>query len=142
MTESPTTELDRLVSRTLESVERAIRHAYDMGRSEALSRLSAVLTELAPALTAKSPKPEGPASAAQTEGRAAQGTVKPAILALTGRPNGATAEEMAAIGIKFNSIRGTIYSLHKEGKIERHGDRWYAITPESYEAPSRMEGAS
>jgi hypothetical protein len=77
------------------------------------------------------------------EGRAALGTVKPKVLELVSRPNGASVQELEAIGIKPNSIRGTLYSLQKDKKIEKRGGRWFRLASDMFEAPtSEPEGAS
>lgn len=76
------------------------------------------------------------------ERRAALGTVKPRVLELISRAVGASIPEIEAIGIKPNSIRGTLYALQKDGHIQRRGDRWYVATPESNETPSNTDEVS
>jgi hypothetical protein len=124
----------------------AFRTAYakgvSVGRAEAANEISAKLVELShgkahfgvsSTASAESivPLPEGD--------RAPQGTVKPRLLELISREKGASVREMETIGIKHNSIRGTVYSLHKEGKIERRGDRWFAVGKIEAKESSREE---
>lgn len=117
-----------------------IAGSFAMGQNEAVSRINAALSEFGPYPSIPDHTEVNDYVAPRQSGRAALGTVKPAVLALTERPNGATVEEMAATGIKFNSIRGTIYALQKEGKIERRGERWFRISQQD-EAPSGLEEA-
>jgi hypothetical protein len=63
--------------------------------------------------------------ASQEPSRAPLGSVKPRLLELISRPQGASTGEMETIGVKHNSIRGTIYALHKAELIEKRGDRWF-----------------
>ena len=136
--------LDQTIADTLTAVERAIRLAFAMGRDGAVSRINVALLEMGGQLTVTETPPAREAiPSVRNVGRAVQGTVKPAILALTERPNGATIEEMASSGIKSNSIRGTVYALHKEGKIGKRGDRWFRVSQQRNEAPAeKSEGAS
>jgi hypothetical protein len=63
----------------------------------------------------------------QSGGRAAPGTVKPAVLSLikSSAEGMTTAEIRTATGFKPNSIRGTLWALNTQDKlIEQNGDRW------------------
>ena len=70
------------------------------------------------------------------EGRATPGTVKPVIEGIVrASPDGITVQEIADRGgVKFNSVRGTLYILKNEDKVERRGDRWFPL-PQKDEAP-------
>lgn len=61
--------------------------------------------------------------------RATPGTVKPAILDVVAKANhGISTKDIArATNFKYNSVRGTLWTLHKEGAIEKNENgRWVA----------------
>ncbi len=129
----------------------ALRAAFERGQqvsgahyADRISRATRLLNELSQI----APEPDNadviPVGSVWTHSgaeRAALGTVKPRILELVSREVGASVQEIEAIGIKPNSIRGTLYALQKDGHIQRRGDRWYAAAPKSNEAPSDKEEA-
>ena len=65
------------------------------------------------------------------QSRAAPGSVKPLILMnlLSDRGHGLEMQEVAdRNGIKFNSVRGTLYALSADGLAERRDGRWFPTT--------------
>src|SRR5208337_332374 len=117
------------------------QHVSDSRYADKIAQASRLLNELSnnhpDIVDADGPDiPIGSAWTRPTAERAALGTVKPRILELVSRDIGASISEIEAIGLKPNSIRGTLYSLQKDDKILRSGDRWYAVTPGSNEAPT------
>ncbi|WP_027052663.1 hypothetical protein [Mesorhizobium erdmanii] len=63
--------------------------------------------------------------------RATPGTVKPAILAVVAKANhGISTKDIArATKFKYNSVRGTLWTLHKEHAIEKNENgRWVAAS--------------
>ena len=60
--------------------------------------------------------------------RAAPGSVKPAILEMIKKQPGLTPDQIQAkSGAKHNSVRGTLWALEKEGKVERHDGKYAAV---------------
>ena len=121
-------------------IRKAVEGGVSIGRDEALeeatkrmSLLGQKVTELVEASSRLSERVRTNTErrTASIGQRASQGTVKPTLLALISRSDGATVREMEATGVKHNSIRGTVYALQKEGKIEKHGDRWYSKITEA-----------
>jgi hypothetical protein len=69
-----------------------------------------------------------PAAPPPEEGRAAPGSVKPVILNLLATKSafGITMDEIVqATGIKYNSVRGTLYTLKQNGEAHRIGLKWF-----------------
>ena len=147
MTEEVT--IDNTVSDILDSMRpklaAALRAAFERGQRMSDARYADKIAQASRLLSELSPEPDVPdipiGSVWSQSGafRAALGTVKPRVLELVSRDTGASVPEIEAIGIKPNSIRGTLYALQKDGIIQRRGDRWYAATPESNEAPTQAE---
>ncbi|MER8475823.1 hypothetical protein [Mesorhizobium sp. M1163] len=76
------------------------------------------------------------ADTSETE-RATPGTVKPAILGVVAKANhGISTKDIArATNFKYNSVRGTLWTLHKEGAIEKNENgKWVAAPPIHKEA--------
>jgi hypothetical protein len=143
--------VDKIVSDIMSAIRpaltTAVRDSIERGKEEAYASFPAIVKEATRLLSglheeSKSDIPIGSVWQQPATERAALGTVKPKVLALVSRDIGASITEIEAIGIKPNSIRGTLYSLQKDGVIRREGDRWYALTPESKEASSDMKEAS
>jgi DeoR/GlpR family transcriptional regulator of sugar metabolism len=63
---------------------------------------------------------------AQTSTKAPPGTVRPAIVKMIEQSPGVSTEQiLAATGFKENSVRGTLSTLHKEGKITRNAQGYW-----------------
>ncbi|EJJ24617.1 hypothetical protein [Rhizobium sp. CF142] len=79
------------------------------------------------------------------DGRAAPGTVKPAILKLIQEhPEGLSKSQIVMMtGIKPNSVRGTLWSLNKEGHIKKSGrDLWVPVRLETHSSFEDLLGSS
>jgi hypothetical protein len=134
--------MDRLVPHIRDAVAYAVNLGMALGKEELRATVAAILTRkderaahVSPPMTIAKPVAE------PSEGRRPPGSVKPVMMGLISRPGGATIRDFEAAGIKFNSIRGTIYALQKENLITKNGDRWYAAAAESNEAPSVEEAS-
>jgi hypothetical protein len=151
-TSHPTDDLVSLFMNEIRpKLEAGFRAAYKRGGltvearyEEEIAKVTATLSGWTAAMN--SARARNNASATQmtepTADRAALGTVKPRVLELVSRDMGASIKEIETTGIKRNSVRGTLYSLQRDGIIRRDGDRWYAVNTESYEASSKLEKAS
>lgn len=64
--------------------------------------------------------------------RATSGTVKPTIARLLhDRPGGITMRQVTEeTGFKYNSVRGTLWLLKKEGQAANRDEKWFAAEPE------------
>ena len=66
------------------------------------------------------------------DGRAPPGTVKPLVLkTIQASKTGMTIREITdATGVKYNSVRGTVWTLKNEEKVKKgDGGRWMATAP-------------
>lgn len=66
------------------------------------------------------------------DGRAPPGTVKPLVLkTIQASKTGMTIREITDVtGVKYNSVRGTVWTLKNEEKVKKgDGGRWMATTP-------------
>lgn len=114
-----------------------LREVYEAGgeaRAEAMRQKLASLMEGEP-VEQRGPRAESQGVASDAQ-RSAPGTVKPRILeVLQENPAGLTTPEVTEYaGVKYNSARGTLWSLQKEGRVRRSGDRWL-IADETSSAP-------
>ena len=134
--------LETLAAQGTADIARLLREAYRIGREDMRREL---MTLLSPSGENTAPAPSRLSDhiiPAYFTAKAPPGTVKPALLALISRDEGANIRDMEATGVKHNSIRGTMFALQKEGKIEKRGDRWYRVESEKIEATSKLEVAS
>jgi hypothetical protein len=141
-------DLDDLIRSVTADLRAAIERAYELGHiaaearvQEKLANLTDAFSELRAMQNELNRKVEGARTVLdhlELE-RAPVGSVKPKILQLIRRPQGATTADMEAVGIKHNSIRGTLYALHKSGQIQKRGNHWYAVANESIGASSLEE---
>lgn len=131
------------------AVEAAFKRGYDdgyiAGKQEAMagfkSRLASLFEGETPVAT-ETPS-EAPSYATvsdlltspdhdASQERAAPGTVKPLVLSVVANSNiGMTTRAIQAVtGIKYNSVRGTLWQLQKEDAVTRDdGGRWIATPP-------------
>jgi hypothetical protein len=135
-----------LMAKLSPTIEAALRSAIEqglgIGRNEIAKTLQSLLERPLPLWTPDaSTTILGSASSPSDGDRAALGTVKPRILELISRRNGASVAEIEALGIKHNSIRGTLYSLQKDDRIERRGDRWFAVIKTEGAPSNESKGA-
>jgi hypothetical protein len=67
-----------------------------------------------------------------SKGRATPGTVKPQILdAVRQMPEGTSTKDIATLtGFKYNSVRGTLWLLKKEGQVMNKDEKWFPVSPE------------
>ena len=140
-------DIDHILLKITEAIrpiiEEAVNKSYDDGKSvgdrEAAARIKARLTDLlgsaaasdAPVKSSLTVSDENRQASTEDE-RATPGTVKPAILkAIQEAPDGMTTREIAdKTGFKYNSVRGTVWTLQKERAIVKaDGSRWRASPP-------------
>jgi hypothetical protein len=148
-----------------QSLERLIREAYEAGvekgRAVTTEELGAKLSTIfGPAfkvtmgrglhhtmVTVGVAEPDNSAAAEPT-GRAAPGTVKPAVLSLINQSgaSGLTTDEIVDMtGFKTNSVRGTLWTLQDQKAIGRIGDRWMSaevILKAGFAASTENPGAA
>ena len=137
--------VDDIAAKGHEKLRELISEAYQAGYSagllqgerDAAAKLQSKLMELfeggvgSPSTKENSllTFPEDSDAKPGSEERVAPGTVKPAILSLLrGSQRGLSVRQIEdATGFKHNSVRGTIWTLQKEGQVFRgEGGRWHA----------------
>jgi hypothetical protein len=123
------------------AIRTGIERGYALGTQNFLKQLSKLTSNLPLPPVAPVVK-ESPRAAHPDTERASLGSVKPAMLAMIGRREGASQREMEALGFKHNTVRGTLWTLRKDGIIAMRGDRWFMVPHEKQEAPTLSEGAS
>lgn len=135
-----------------EAIATAYKRGYDAGRQEghqagerdAAARFKSRLDALFVDDAAQSSQERAPVKeyapvndlitvpAESVDDRAAPGTVKPVILAAVANSNvGMTTRQIQEqTYVKYNSVRGTLWQLQKEGAVERDlSGRWVATPP-------------
>lgn len=130
--------LDQLASQGANEVSRLIKAAYEMGREDMRSELMALLS---PSRESGNFERSDQVIVEGTVAKARPGTVRPAILDLINHANGLQTEQIIrTTGFKQNSVRGTISTLAKEGKIERRENGWVKKigAPAQAEAPKNL----
>jgi hypothetical protein len=113
--------IENILSRATQDLRELLEEAFESGRADMKRELATFLS----GDTARMTMTVGPA--ADTEGRAPSGTVKPGIKALIANASdGITASEIIEMtGFKENSVRGTLSALKADGFAERRGDLWF-----------------
>jgi len=102
---------------------RLIVEAYTIGRDDMRRELMALLAPQSQ--NAAPPLPDPNTTVTIASSKAPPGTVKPTILRLVETSRGLLTEQIiGSTGFKENSVRGTLSTLLKEGKIERNGTYW------------------
>jgi len=126
------------------AVEAAYKSGFDDGKKAGereasaglKSRLAALFADEDSAAEGSSTKIQdsltgsGDGETTDAADRAAPGTVKPVVLDVVARANNgvSTKDIERATKFKYNSIRGTLWTLQKEGAIERNLDgKWVAV---------------
>jgi hypothetical protein len=100
-----------------------MREAYEMGREDMRRELMALLSPSRAIDPARTTVVLDTAVLAQT--KAPPGTVRPAILRMIEQSPGVSTDRiLVATGFKENSVRGTLSTLAKEGKIKRDLRGW------------------
>ena len=142
-----TRDISQIHAEGSEGITLLIQEAYEAGRiagaADAKRRFQSKLASLLSdgsdvAPTADDlPESEQPSSLPEktselvqhTSKRASPGSVKPQVAALVAKYiDGISAEMIAQVtGFKFNSVRGTLWTLGNEGVVERQGSKWYAV---------------
>jgi hypothetical protein len=120
--------LNNLSARATADIESIVRKAYEMGREDMRRELMALLSPSArDGVEATTPTSYGyDAAVARAPAKAPPGTVRPAIVKMIELSSGVSTEQiLAATGFKENSVRGTLSTLHKEGKIERNAQGYW-----------------
>jgi len=142
----PPSELDKLISRASADIARLLKEAHDIGREEVAKEMMALLSPLRNAAAPIGPLYDTSASEGPvTRTKAPPGTVKPAILALIEQSLGVTTEQIiSTTGFKENSVRGTLSTLAKEGRIRRSFNQWFVKTNKAPdgEAPTEASKSS
>jgi hypothetical protein len=120
--------LNRLSAQATADIESIIRKVYEMGREDMRRELMALLSPASGDAVAVVGEVHVPNIAnARTSTKAPPGTVRPAILKMIEGSSGVSTEQILdATGFKENSVRGTLSTLAKEGRIERHLKTWIA----------------
>lgn len=115
------------------------KSGYEAGYRDAMSRVLAKIQEVASADSAGASETVAPdaSDSGEAEGRATPGTVKPAIEKLVLESSGLTMQEIVErTGFKYNSVRGTLYTLKSEGIVDKWGEQWF---PAKKEGPDVIE---
>jgi Replication protein A C terminal len=131
-------ELEKIASRATVDLARLLREAYELGREHMRRELMALLSPShdADTIAPVGALPDTNVAIARTSAKAPPGTVRPAILSMIESSNGVqVAEIIRATGFKENSVRGTVSTLAKEGKIYRNLNGWVA---KKLEASARL----
>ena len=123
-------------------LDEAFERGREVGRSEAMAEFKARLAGLTDTLIrsdAEAPESEQPTdkgvgaereAEVQDTKRASPGSVKPTIAKLVSERPGITTRDVERLtGFKLNTIRGTIWTLQKEGVIERREEGIYPLAP-------------
>lgn len=127
-------ERDFIINDAIHSIKMSLTILYEAGRQtgrqEAAAEFKAKLAGLLD-IEGKSEIPDKASAMAvaksTTHTRATPGSVKPAILKLVQDNDGMTSVEIQmASGIKYNSVRGTLWQLAQEREIEKRGNKWFA----------------
>jgi hypothetical protein len=129
-------DIVRVLRPALESaLARVKEDAKREAAAEFRARFAAMLDET-PAVV-PTPEPEAdkapiPKARAAPKGRASPGTVKPQILdVLRQSPEGISTRDIATLtGFKYNSVRGTLWLLKKEGHAANRDDKWFPASRE------------
>ena len=130
-------EFETIMNDATATMRRLLRAAYEAGleagrkegSAELRSKLAAIIeTDIEPAKLSLAPgqdEIDGPVDA--DADRAPHGSVKPAVLEYVQRnPHGLTANEISErTGIKYNSVRGSLWKLGKERAVYKHGENWF-----------------
>jgi hypothetical protein len=129
--------LEKISSTATAEIARLVREAYELGREDMRRELVALLSPASgDAVTLVGEVHVPNIASARTSTKAPPGTVRPAILKMIEQsPSVSTEQILVATGFKENSVRGTLSTLHKEGKIKRNAQGcWIRIL----EAPAEQ----
>ena len=124
-------ELSIVLSETAQPIEDLFRQAFEagrtLGRREAAGALRERLMRVVDLETGEAPDAgDYPLDDDVTPQRAAPGSVKPIILNLVlTKPGLTTSEIQQETGVKFNSARGTLWTLSQEKVVVRRLGRWF-----------------
>ncbi len=135
-----------------DTVRSAIDRGYELGRADYANEIAEQFSEIGEQINAvmatitasgtMTAKGEVTTPLQSEPDRASLGSVKPKMLDMMARPSGATQQEMESAGLKHNSVRGTLWSLHKSGQIEKRGSRWFLVGKTDEAPSSETEGVS
>ena len=145
-------EFNDIISASIEAIRPLLREAYESGRAVGQAEASGALREKINNLLlsdiGKPDDPPEPSRLAPHYGkRAAQGSVKPRIVRIL--EDSSVGLEMGHIcqltGFKPNSVKGTLWSLSKEGVAVKRNGRWFHVAKDSdgiaqEEKPPPLEG--
>jgi hypothetical protein len=132
-------DLDDITKQFGEAATDALRRAYDVGfrageryaKDTIRQKLGSIFLEAdieARATTTADLSADDAATVADSA-RAAPGSIKPRILHMVSDTPGITNKKIEdASGIKPNTVRGTLWTLTQEGKVERRGKGWFPIS--------------
>jgi hypothetical protein len=144
-------DIKSIVSEAIETLHPLLEEAFEAGRTvgrqeaaaELKTKIAAVLApDLLTGALSDLKLPPMPKAASDDATRVTPGTVKPTILRLireSGR--GLTTQEITTrTGFKPNSVRGTLWTLRKEGAVVHKGDHWAATAdPQAVDRGARIE---
>jgi hypothetical protein len=132
--------LDSIIAASAEALRPLLQEAFEagrgVGRGEAAADLKAKIVGLL-SIADQSATTDTEEliitpdlAAVASNGRAAQGSVKPTIarMIVDGAQAGVTSEEITTrTGFKPNTVRGTLWTLGNEGLAVKRGGRWYPV---------------
>ena len=130
--------LENIISDSMSAHRHLLQEAFDagrnIGREEAAAYLRAqidgVLSSNHGALEDATKSVTKPTVAADPDKRAVAGSVRPTILRMiiSSANTGLTQDEIAKeTGFKFNSVRGTLWALGRDGVAVKRDNRWFPV---------------
>ena len=143
--------LDSIISAATETLRPLLQEAFeagrDVGREEATADLKSKIVGLLSAGQNASQDAAEPVVAPDldvtSDKRATQGSVKPTIIRMIveAAKAGLTTNEITKLtGFKLNSVRGTLWTLGKEGLAVKREGRWYPADNEPSQLHRIPEG--
>ncbi|TLG78521.1 hypothetical protein [Methylocystis sp. B8] len=140
-------QLDDIIDGAFPSFKEALTAAFEAGRAAGRQEASVELkAKLADALGIQQAPDRSFAKKLVGQlvetTRAAQGTVKPKILEAIRSRGGATLGDIQeATGVKYNTVRGTLWQLSQDEVIERRGEKWFMRPQKNEPAGTPSESA-
>jgi hypothetical protein len=129
MIESPRLipDLEKIASRATADIARLLREAYELGRGDMRRELMALLSPASGNTVATVGEVHvATIASVRTSTKAPPGTVRPAIFKMIEESSGVSTDQiLTATCFKENSVRGTLSTLHKEGKIARNAQGYW-----------------
>jgi len=125
--------LDSIIAASANALQPLIQEAFEAGRNAGRAEADDLRAKMAALISVGQSSPPAVAvsrgvTTVASDERATQGSVKPKIAKLIADSgtSGLTPGEITHItGFKANTVRGTIWTLGREGSIVKRGSRWY-----------------